>query len=183
MDYDAWLKLKQRRMEALEEAKSKGFVDQPIMGLIDKINKHPNYFTTSSCSGRILLFRTTEKKHDACFIFKWHRQVSEKELLCAIDSIKNKDNVFLRVEPFVLHVCCSDLEAASNFLKFSRMMGVKKGGVQSFSPKIMVELMGNNYLSVPLFCCDVDQGIADVCNGLLAGTHAVIKKMEDGFDL
>lgn len=33
-----------------------GGVDAPIAALIDRINWHPQYFTTSSCSGRISIF-------------------------------------------------------------------------------------------------------------------------------
>ena len=40
----------------------KGFLDEPIADLVDFINGHPEYVTTSSCSGRIVLFATFEKK-------------------------------------------------------------------------------------------------------------------------
>ena len=44
----------------------KGFLDEPIADLVDFINGHPEYVTTSSCSGRIVLFATFEKKMDSC---------------------------------------------------------------------------------------------------------------------
>ncbi|KAJ1922653.1 hypothetical protein IWQ60_006393, partial [Tieghemiomyces parasiticus] len=34
----------------------KGFIDEPIIPLLDLINRHPDYVTTSSCSGRIAVF-------------------------------------------------------------------------------------------------------------------------------
>ena len=40
----------------------KGFLDAPIVDLVNLINSHKDYVTTSSCSGRIVLFATLEKK-------------------------------------------------------------------------------------------------------------------------
>lgn len=34
----------------------KGFIDAPILDLIHIINRHPDYYTTSSCSGRIAIY-------------------------------------------------------------------------------------------------------------------------------
>ena len=34
----------------------KGSIDEPILALVQYINKSEHYFTTSSCSGRILIF-------------------------------------------------------------------------------------------------------------------------------
>lgn len=57
MDFDA---RKLRVLEALasdERDKSRaGGVDAPIADLIARINLHPFFFTTSSCSGRISIF-------------------------------------------------------------------------------------------------------------------------------
>ena len=38
----------------------KGSVDEPILNLIQSINGHERYFTTSSCSGRICAFEEPE---------------------------------------------------------------------------------------------------------------------------
>lgn len=49
-----------RKTEVLRELSSgeldkspKGSVDAPVVALVDLINTHPAFFTTSSCSGRI----------------------------------------------------------------------------------------------------------------------------------
>lgn len=34
----------------------KGFIDAPILDLMHVINTHPEYYTTSSCSGRVALY-------------------------------------------------------------------------------------------------------------------------------
>ncbi|KAI8647284.1 methyltransferase TYW3-domain-containing protein [Parasitella parasitica] len=35
----------------------KGFIDAPILDLMHIINQHPDYYTTSSCSGRVAVYR------------------------------------------------------------------------------------------------------------------------------
>lgn len=47
---------KLRVLNQKEDLSRKGSVDQPIVELVDYINSLDNYYTTSSCSGRILLF-------------------------------------------------------------------------------------------------------------------------------
>ena len=34
----------------------KGFIDAPILDLMHVINQHPEYYTTSSCSGRVAVY-------------------------------------------------------------------------------------------------------------------------------
>lgn len=34
----------------------KGFIDAPILDLMHVINSHPDYYTTSSCSGRVAMY-------------------------------------------------------------------------------------------------------------------------------
>ncbi|KAH6558001.1 hypothetical protein KP509_1Z082800 [Ceratopteris richardii] len=45
----------------LPDKSRKGGVDDPILPLITRINKHPSYFTTSSCSGRISISISAEE--------------------------------------------------------------------------------------------------------------------------
>ena len=47
---------KRRVLEEKEDASRKGSIDAPISELVEYINKQEDYYTTSSCSGRIILF-------------------------------------------------------------------------------------------------------------------------------
>lgn len=38
----------------------KGSIDEPIVDLVHLINQHDQYFTTSSCSGRICVFEEVD---------------------------------------------------------------------------------------------------------------------------
>ncbi|RXM29870.1 tRNA wybutosine-synthesizing protein 3-like [Acipenser ruthenus] len=66
----------------------KGSVDEDIKNIVSFINDCHNYFTTSSCSGRIILINGLAGLRKAC-----------------------GDAVF-KFEPFVLHVQCKQLEDA-----------------------------------------------------------------------
>ena len=47
---------KERVLQGKDDLSRKGSVDQPIIGLVDHINALDQYYTTSSCSGRIIVF-------------------------------------------------------------------------------------------------------------------------------
>lgn len=45
-----------RKLHAMEDKSPKGCIDKPIASMINTINAHPDYVTSSSCSGRIAVF-------------------------------------------------------------------------------------------------------------------------------
>lgn len=47
-----------------EDLSRKGSVDEPIRELVSLINSLPQYFTTSSCSGRILIH--SDNQNEVC---------------------------------------------------------------------------------------------------------------------
>jgi len=46
----------------------KGSIDEPIVDLVHLINQHDQYFTTSSCSGRICVFEEVSGDHFPHFL-------------------------------------------------------------------------------------------------------------------
>ncbi|RLE40441.1 hypothetical protein DRJ16_07170, partial [Candidatus Woesearchaeota archaeon] len=60
--------------------------DADIVEILERINSLENFFTTSSCSGRIVLLKVPHagSKRDAEFVAKWHRSVSVSEVLDAL---------------------------------------------------------------------------------------------------
>ena len=69
------------KRKALERLDKEG-ADDDIAGLIELLNGFDDYFTTSSCSGRVVLISIPEigAKEEAEFIAKWHREVSKDEV-------------------------------------------------------------------------------------------------------
>jgi len=71
--YRDFLKSKERAMYALEKAMKNGEVDEKALPIIEKLNGVEEFFTTSSCSGRIVILEVPSlgKKVDARFLGKW----------------------------------------------------------------------------------------------------------------
>ncbi|GMH98666.1 hypothetical protein TrVE_jg443 [Triparma verrucosa] len=65
--------------------------------------------------------------------------------------------IFLRFESFILHVCCSSLNAADALMSAARSAGYKTVGVQSSGAtskvdgKVIVQVLGDEFLEMPLF--------------------------------
>lgn len=52
---------KKRVLHEKEDSSKKGNIDVAITDLIECINSHLHYYTTSSCSGRIIIFAQVNK--------------------------------------------------------------------------------------------------------------------------
>ena len=76
---DGFLQRKKDVLSKIDKS-SIGKWDEKIISLCEKINSKENYYTTSSCSGRILLMVDQSKKGEDLFLFVSHDKVSFKEL-------------------------------------------------------------------------------------------------------
>ena len=66
-------------------------IDKDIRPLVNLINNLNDYYTTSSCSGRILLIeKKTDKKKDARFVFAEHKKANFKA------TENQKEKIFFR---------------------------------------------------------------------------------------
>ena len=140
----------QALVNACEHDKSpKGSVDEPIQGLVDLINAHNDYSTTSSCSGRISLFHTAGSDSALKGTGKWllalHRTLVDADELkqtlhqgLLSNSKEAPSMTLFKHEPFVLHVMCRTLEHAQAFLKIAMDAGFRESGLSVGSKKIMV---------------------------------------------
>lgn len=86
----------------------KASIDEPIVTLVDTINASKDFFTTSSCSGRIMLIREgdlAKRKNGASFTFVSHDLVSSDAYQGMFDMCSGiEGNVFLKLEPLILHI-------------------------------------------------------------------------------
>ena len=89
-----------------KDKSKKGSIDKEILPLINKINSHNNYYTTSSCSGRIvLLIKKSDKKTDTKWLFKKHSNVKFNEIKKALTNISQYE-IWFRFEPAIFHIAC-----------------------------------------------------------------------------
>ena len=126
-----------------------GSWDEPILKLCNVINECRNMYTTSSCSGRIVLLKD-EKKGKGLFLFRSHQKVSFNELKEALDSVEYGGTVMFKQEPGILHVACQDLEVAIKLLSLARDSGWKHSGIIGIKGRVMVELIGTEHLDFPI---------------------------------
>ena len=143
---------KKEALEKYERAKSKGEVDKDIISLLEKINSLPYFYTTSSCSGRIVLLNIPEigDKKDAKFVCKWHREVDKKELVNCLKDYKEHYLFFIMQSP-IIHIAASDIEWANKLIKISLECGFKYTSIKKIeSKKILVEVLSTENLHIPI---------------------------------
>jgi len=135
-------KLKKHNLQKLAYAIEKKEVDKPAQSLLKIINAKKDFFTSSSCYGRILLIDFVGIKGKSKFIARWHRKVSFSEVKKALINSFGKQ-IWLRMEPFILHISCRNLLAAKKILKIKNKLTFKRGGVFHITDnRVQVELEG-----------------------------------------
>ena len=143
---------KARAMEDLRRALAEGKVDEDIIPLLDKINSLENYFTTSSCSGRISVMEMPHfgDKVNSGWLGKWHREVSVGEVFEAIGRHERGQLWFLVRSP-ILHVGTRTMDDAVRLLNLAIGLGFKYSNIKSVSHrKLLVEIRSTERMDVPL---------------------------------
>ena len=87
----------QRKKDILSkiDKSSIGKWDKQIINFCKKINSKENYYTTSSCSGRIILMIDQEKKGENLFLFVSHDKIKFEDLKKELDKIISLSNSHL----------------------------------------------------------------------------------------
>ena len=141
------------KRRALERLHNEG-ADDDIAELIELLNGFDDYFTTSSCSGRVILICIPEigAKEEAEFIAKWHREVSKNEVLKAMGMWKDPGGeLWLMSQSPILHVSCVSMEKAKQLLNLAIESGFKYSGIKAITMKrVMVEIMSTERMDVPV---------------------------------
>ena len=124
--------------------------DKKIVSLCNKLNKSKNYYTTSSCAGRIILIKSSETKEPNLFVFRTHEKTDFRELKSALAKAKKKGNIVFQQEPCILHVACKSLEAAQSLVDKAKFAGWKRSGIMATRKRFMCELMSTEHLELPI---------------------------------
>ncbi len=142
----------QRKVAILSklDKSSIGEWDEKIISLCEKLNKSENYYTTSSCAGRIALMIEQDKKAKNLFLKVWHNKISFKELKNSLIEIKIKKLIKFKFEPAILHLACKDLNFASEFLEKAKHLGWKRSGILTYKKNIILELNSTEKLEFPI---------------------------------
>ena len=150
---------KTARMEKLERKICAGEVDSEIVPIVEAINSNPDYFTTSSCAGRVALIEMPElgDKENASFLGKWHREVELTEVAAAYSKAQNTTIVFLLAQSPIIHVRCRSTRSAVELRNLALESGLKYSTLKSLTlnskdeaQKIVVEILSSENIHVPI---------------------------------
>lgn len=97
----------QRKKDVLSK-QDKSFIggwDEKIIFLCNKINFSENFYTTSSCSGRIVLMIEQEKKSEGLFLKVWHDKIKFEDLKESLEDL---------LSPEAQEISCSEQASPSS---------------------------------------------------------------------
>ncbi|MBU2562671.1 MAG: hypothetical protein KKF68_03355 [Nanoarchaeota archaeon] len=142
---------KQSILSKLDKSSKKSW-DKKITLLCKKINSSEDYYTTSSCSGRVVLMINQDKKEEGLFLKIYHDLISYNQLKEDLIQISKKNKRFLKFkqEPCILHVACKNLESAQKLYALAKLAGWKKSGIISSEKRFIVELNSTERLEFPI---------------------------------
>jgi len=126
----------------------KGDIDEDIEDLVKLINSSADYYTNSSCSGRIVLQIPFKKRMEEVIFIK-HSPVRFSEINKSVKKIP-KGTVWLKEEPIILHISCRTIADAQKMLDIARSIGLKRSGIIGIKKKIVVEIIGSERVEAPI---------------------------------
>lgn len=146
------MKDKSKYLEDLKKVIENGEVDLRIVDTLNILNSKKDYYTTSSCAGRMILIELEEigGKKESNFIFKSHENVDYKDILKGINDYDGDKMLFLIVNSSIIHVVCRDLGSAKKIIDISKESGFKYSSIISLGEKIIVEIRSTEKMDVPV---------------------------------
>ncbi|AIJ05213.1 hypothetical protein JH146_0363 [Methanocaldococcus bathoardescens] len=148
-----FLEDKKRTLMNLELAIREGLVDEEIIPILNKINEIDNYYTTSSCIGRVGIMEIPKYKNPKLYsrwLGKWHHYATYDEMFDALKERKEGYIVFVMNSP-ILHIACKDIESAKKMLELAIHSGLKASSIKSVSDKrVIVEILTTYKVDAPI---------------------------------
>lgn len=134
-----------------KDRSKKGHIDKEIESLLNIINSLKDYYTTSSCAGRIVLLRQpfSGRKKDAEWLYVTHSMARQADVIKCLDK-PPKESVWLRQEPFIIHICARTVENADDLMDILRTAGLKHSGILSTRKRIIIEAIGLEHMDTPV---------------------------------
>lgn len=149
-----------------KDKSKKGSIDKDVIGIVNSINSKKDYYTTSSCAGRIVLLEMKSKKKNDCdWIFSKHDKVKFNEINDTLEKYnKNQSRelplkesklketsfescfkypIWFKQQPIILHVACRSLDAAKKLLEAARKVFKHSGILSITERKAAIEIIGS----------------------------------------
>lgn len=144
--------VKEYHHTTFEKAVREKKADPPIIPLCAFLNGLPEFFTASSCSGRITVLELDEEenKRESAFFYKKHGKINAAAVWKRVHE-KSQNNLWFKQEPFILHIGTNSLENANLMLGCCHEAGIKRAGIMAAKPgKFILEIIGTHGLAVPV---------------------------------
>jgi tRNA wybutosine-synthesizing protein 3 len=140
---------KKKALNDLLAAEKVGDLDMELKPILDDINSLADYYTTSSCFGRVVLMEDLGGKGKDKFAGKWHRKVKPDEVITKIKPCEGV--VWFRYESPIIHVMAKTPKKAAEFLHKSREAGFKRSGIQTLKDeRILIEVLSTERIDAPV---------------------------------
>ena len=136
-------------LEKLDRSK-KGSIDKKVMSLIKTINSLNDYYTTSSCSGRVYFWIGSGKKNETAWLRVSHDLIKEDFFKLESLEFERDGLVWLRYEGFIIHIACKDIDSAKHLLEKAKNI-YKKSSILTISNKIIIEIRNSNLIEMPFY--------------------------------
>lgn len=178
---------KERALKSLEESCNEKKVDKEILPILNLINKLEGCYTSSSCSGRIVLLEIPKigDKKSAEFLGKWHRNIILKDIDIALTKAKNGYLWIIAQSP-IIHLVVDKIDTADKILKIAIRCGFKNSGIKSIAKKIVVEVCSTERIDAPIgrdgflyYKKIYLQILVDISNEILEKSTKKLLKFED----
>lgn len=152
MTRDSFLQRKEAILSKSDKSSIGGW-DKKIKSLCDKINKSRDFYTTSSCAGRVVLMVEQDKKSPNLFVKVWHDKIQFSDLKNALSDFiakKDKKSIKFKLEQPIIHIACRDIELASELLEKAKHVGFKRSGILTVGKNVILELNSTEKLEFPI---------------------------------
>ncbi len=142
---------KKRALTKLEKALDMGLVDLEVLPVINFINRYPNFYTTSSCAGRLVLMtkKDARAKHSTTFLFKTH-DLKKFDVMTQYLPTQFNGQLWFSVTAPLFHIGVFSLNDAEQLVKLALEARLGYSMFKSVSPKIIVEIRGTGRIEVPI---------------------------------
>ncbi|ORY97935.1 methyltransferase TYW3-domain-containing protein [Syncephalastrum racemosum] len=161
----------------------KGFIDAPILDLMHIINRHPEYYTTSSCSGRVAVYceglenETEKSTKGGEWLYVTHDPVPIPEKVddawvvgllfgnrpvqrehAPLLNVLNHRLIYFKFEPLILHVEAATAEACMRLNNLAYQAGYQNSGITP-SRRHMLAIRSTHKIDTPIAYLDNDGSI------------------------
>ncbi len=145
--------IKERHKKTFFTAVKEKKADKQMISLCNYITKTKNYFTSSSCAGRIVLLDLGKdgNKREAAFHSKWHRKIKIRELKKALEKKQKEEELWFKMDSFILHLGTNSMENAKKILNATKETGIRRAGIMvAEEGKFIIELIGTQSMAFPV---------------------------------